>query len=77
MNENLAFHFYDTMVKNYAKSQRKNTVGTKAAYGRFMNAAIALARLQMPNPFKFEEVEDNAHARPTEPGQIVTGVLEE
>lgn len=76
MDENAAYRFYDDMVINYAKSQRKNTVGTKACFGRFINAAISLARLRMPNPFTFDETRHNAQAMPTEPGQIVTAVVE-
>lgn len=75
MKENKAFYYYDQMVLNYKRWQQGG-VGDRAAHGRFINAAKALAELGMSNPFKYVEMHDNAYAVPTEPGQIVTGVEE-
>ena len=72
--ENLAYSYYDTMMLNYRKWQRGG-VDKKACHARFINAAISLARIGMPNPFSFTETEDNAQAWPTMPG-IVTAVKE-
>ena len=72
--ESYAFHYYDDMIFNYAKFL-KGGVGSKAAYGRFINAATALAKLQLKNPF---ELEDECHNSVTRPDGIhtVTAVVE-
>ena len=75
MKENKAFYYYIQMLLNYKRWQRGG-VGDRAAHGRFINAAKALCELNIPNPFTYVDPEDNAHAIPTEPGQIVTGVVE-
>lgn len=72
--ENYAFYHYDNMVINYQKYLRGG-VGSKAAYGKFINAAIALAQLKMPNPFTYDHSEPNAAKTPVE-GNKVTAVAE-
>ena len=72
--QRLANSFYDTMVYNYARHTRGG-VDAHSSYGKFVNAAIALAQLQMPNPFKLEETQDAAEVKPTKPGQKITGVV--
>lgn len=73
-NQNSAYYYYDRMVFNYAK-YLKGGVDKKSSYGRFLNAAIALAELNMPNPFVADNLEDNAATRPDE-GHIVTAIYE-
>ena len=74
MDENLALKYYDEMVINFKKWQ-KNGIDKNASHNRFINAAIALAQLNIPNPFNVK-TRDNANAVPTAVGQIVTAVKE-
>lgn len=72
--ENAAYQYYDSMMLNYFRWQQ-NGIDKNACHGRFINAAINLAKMGMPNPFTFTQVEDNAQARPSFPG-VVTAVKE-
>lgn len=72
MNE--AFRYYDDMVINYKKWQRGG-IDKNISHNKFINAAISLARLGMPNPFN-GDLKQNANPYPTEPGQTITAVAE-
>ncbi len=72
-NQNSAYYYYDRMVFNYAK-YLKGGVDKKSSYGRFINAAIALAQLQAANPFEHDN--DPAPVRPTPDTHTFTAVVE-
>ena len=71
---NKAANLYGIMVKAYQR-HLAGGVDKKSAYGKFVNAAIALAELDMPNPFMAANLADNAATRPDE-GHIVTAIYE-
>ena len=74
--QDLAYGLYDTMMYNF-KRHLRGGVDKHSAYNKFLNAAVALAQLDAPNPFGgHTEITDNAAAKPTKVGQKVTGVFE-
>lgn len=57
---------------------REGGIDKKACWNRFVNAAVALAQMQFPNPFPTEFSPNRMNAAKTpEEGTIVTGVKEE
>ena len=67
--------YYYALVMNY-KIWKRGKVGDRKSYVDMTNAAIGLARLNLPNPFEEKSIKANAATRPGK-GRVVTGVTEE